>query len=194
MKSICVFCGSVIGDDPAYVEAAAQFGRALAARRLRLIYGGGSVGLMGVLADAALGAGGEVVGVIPRALWDREVGHRGLTDCRIVDTMHERKALLASMSDAFVALPGGVGTLDELFETWTGAQLGIHAKPFGLLNVRGYYDLLMRFLDDVTAHGFVQPEYRVLLMADDKPEALLDRLAKFRPVHAARWTLAKQST
>src|SRR6185503_14872599 len=146
MSRLCVFCGSSPGHDPAYGAAAAQLGRVLAERGIGLVYGGGRVGLMGILADAALAAGGEVIGVIPQALLDREIGHRGLTQLRVVDSMHSRKALMGDLADGFIALPGGIGTLEELFEVWTWAQLGLHRKPCGLLDANGFYAPLVDFL------------------------------------------------
>ena len=173
---ICVFCGSQMGASPRYREAARDFGTLLAGRGLGLVYGGGDVGLMGVLADAVLAAGGHAWGVIPRSLADREVAHAGLTELEIVTSMHERKARMADLADAFVALPGGLGTLDELFEIWTWAQLGIHAKPIGLLNVLGYFDPLLAFLDRTVEEGFVRPEHRATAAVDDDPARLLDRM------------------
>src|SRR5437764_13704653 len=168
MRSVTVFCASSIGHDPAYAAAARAFGALLAREGIALVYGGGHVGLMGQLADAALEAGGHVTGVIPRALWDREIGHRALSDLRVVETMHERKALMASLADAFVALPGGLGTLEEIFEVWTWGQLGIHAKPCGFLDVAGYYAPLLAFLDQAVERGLVRPEYPpVAIVADD---------------------------
>jgi uncharacterized protein (TIGR00730 family) len=185
--AICVFCGSSSGSEPRYAEIAREMGETLARRGIRLVYGGGSVGLMGIMADAALAAGGEVYGVIPRALWEREVGHAGLTDLRVVETMHERKALMADLSDGFVAMPGGLGTMEELFEVWTWGQLGLHEKPYGLLNVAGYYDPLIRFLDHMVEERFVKQEYRDLLVVDPGVEPLLDLLSAARPAPAPRW-------
>src|SRR5919199_3791597 len=177
MRRVCVFCGSSPGADPAYAAAARRLAEVLVRRGIGLVYGGGSVGLMGVLADAALAAGGEVTGVIPRALQAREVGHAALPDLRVVETMHERKALMAELADGFVALPGGLGTLEEFFEVWTWAQLGIHAKPCGVLNVGGYFDPLLAFLDHAVAEGFVRDAYRAMLLVAAEPAPLLDRLA-----------------
>jgi uncharacterized protein (TIGR00730 family) len=174
--SVCVFCGSSTGADPRYAAAAVELGREIARRGWTLVYGGGSVGLMGLAADAALGAGGRVVGVIPRFLYEWEVGHDGLTELEIVETLTERKVRMGDLADAFLALPGGIGTLDELFETLSWAQLGLERKPNGLLNVAGYYDALVAFLDRATAEGFVKPQHRALLRADDRPAALLDAL------------------
>lgn len=176
MQAIGVFCGSSIGVATAYADAARSLGTLLAQRGVTLVYGGGKVGLMGVLADAALTAGGRVIGVIPQALLDREVGHLGLTDLRVVHSMAERKSLMGELSDAFIALPGGIGTLDELFEVWTWTQLGLHDKPCGLLNVAGYFDPLLRFLDHATEQEFLAPSQRALLSVEEVAEALLESL------------------
>ncbi len=181
MKRICVFCGASPGHDPRYAEAARALGRAIAARGLELVYGGGSVGLMGTVADAALAAGARVTGVIPEVLQIRELAHRGLSDLRVVRSMHERKALMAELSDGFVALPGGMGTLEELAEVLTWAQLGLHARPVGLLDVGGYYRPLVAFFDQAVAAGFLRPHHRAILHEDEAPEPLLDRLAAWRP-------------
>lgn len=178
---ICVYCGSHAGTDDAYRDAAFRTGVAIAGAGLAVVTGGGRVGLMGVVADAALGAGGSVFGVIPRALADREVAHEGLTELRIVGSMHERKALMAEMSDAFVALPGGLGTLEEIAEMLTWAQLGLHRKPCALLNVDGYYTQLVGFLDHAAAEGFVRREHRDLLLVEHEPEALPRRLRAWVP-------------
>ncbi len=155
--------------------------------RLRLVYGGGSVGLMGVLADAVLAGGGEVVGVIPRMLWEREVGHRGLTDLRIVANMHERKALMAELADGFIALPGGIGTLEEFFEVWTWAQLGVHRKPCGLLNVAGYFDPMLAMLESMCRRRFLREEHRQMVLVDVDPRRLLERFRTYRPPEVAKW-------
>src|SRR5689334_966041 len=180
LGSICVFCGSSVGKRPEYAIAAAAFGRQLAERGIRVVYGAGNVGLMGVLADAALAAGGNVVGVIPQMLVDRELAHRG-TDLRIVTSMHERKALMAELSDAFVALPGGLGTYEELSEVLTWAQLGIHHKPVGCLNVLGYFDPLARLLDHAVAEGFLRRDQRSALLLAESPEELLTQLMQRVP-------------
>lgn len=193
MRSICVFCGSSSGDDPAYAVAAAEMGRRIARGGRRLVYGGGSVGLMGIVADAALGAGGQVVGVIPQTLVEREVGHRGLTEQHVVDTMHERKALMSELSDAFIALPGGIGTLEEFFEVWTWALLGVHAKPCGMLNAAGYFDPLLEFVNAAVRRGFLRSEYASLVLIDDSPGRLLDRLAQHRPPPVAKWLDRRQT-
>jgi uncharacterized protein (TIGR00730 family) len=177
MNSLCVFCGSRTGTDPAFAAAARAVGSAIGRRGWRLVYGGGGSGLMGEVADAALTAGARSTGVIPAALMQRELGHRGLEELLVVETMHERKRMMAERSDAFVALPGGIGTFEELFEVWTWLQLGYHAKPVGLLNVAGYYDPLLAFLDRSVAQGFVPPAQRALLQVETHADALLDRLA-----------------
>jgi uncharacterized protein (TIGR00730 family) len=176
MKRLCVFCGSSAGGRPEYADAAREFGALMVRRGLGLVYGGGHVGLMGVLADAVLAGGGEVVGVIPQALVDRELAHPGLTELRVVGTMHQRKALMADLADGFAALPGGYGTADELFEILTWAQLGLHARPIGLLNTAGYFDALLAWLDQMVREQFLRPEHRRLLLTADGPAALLDLL------------------
>jgi uncharacterized protein (TIGR00730 family) len=184
--TLCVYCGSRSGDDAAFQSAARDVGRAIGQRGWRLVYGGGRSGLMGSVADAALAAGAEVIGVIPRALMGRELGHRGITELHVVETMHERKHLMAERSDAFIALPGGIGTFEELFEVWTWLQLGYHAKPVGLLNVAGYYDALLAFLGESVARGFVPPAQHALLQVSANPQALLDLIAGLaRPAAAA---------
>ena len=187
ISTVCVFCGSSAGAGDAYEAAARSFAREAVRRGIRLVYGGASVGLMGALADAALDAGGEVVGVIPRALVDREIAHRGLTELRVVATMHERKATMAELADAFVALPGGLGTLEELFEILTWSQLGIHRKPVGVLNVAGYYDPLVALLDHAVAGGFVPAQSRGLVIVDEDPARLLDRMAAHEPSSGPAW-------
>lgn len=181
MKAVCVFCGSSSGIDPAYSEAAQTMGSALARAGLRLIYGGGKVGLMGSVADAALSAGGQVVGVIPRALAESEISHQGLSELHLVETMHERKARMAQLADAFIALPGGAGTLEEIFEQWTWAQLGVHDKPCGFLNVKGYFDPLLEMIRRMTAQQFMWPEYASMLVVETEPERLLAQFAAYRP-------------
>ena len=180
-RSICVFCGSRPGARPEYLACARRLGEVLASRGLRLVYGGSTVGLMGALADAALARGGEVVGVIPRSLVEREIAHLGLTELRVVGTMHERKALMAHLSDAFVALPGGFGTWDELFEIVTWAQLGLHHKPAGLLNVAGYFEPMLEMVRRAVAEGFIAPENEALLRSADEPELLVDLLLGSAP-------------
>ena len=187
MKRVCVFCGSRNGTRDQYVAAARRTGEALARRGIGLVYGGGGIGLMGVLADAAVSAGGDVVGVIPEALMAREVAHRGLTDLRVVASMHERKALMAELADAFVALPGGFGTLEEFCEALTWAQLGIHRKPCGLLNVEGFFDPLLSLFDHAVRERFVSPDHRSLVVVEEDPERLLDALSRWEPPALERW-------
>ncbi len=187
MKSIAVFCGSSLGINKLYEEAAVATGRTLAREGLRVVYGGGKVGLMGVVADSALAAGGEVIGVITRSLMEREVGHRGLSDLRIVETMHERKKLMADLSDAFLALPGGAGTLDEIFEQWTWSQLEIHEKPCGVLNVAGYFDPLRAMVEHTVAEGFTKPTFAAMLAIDSDLERLLDGFRKYRRPNVHKW-------
>ena len=193
IRSVCVFCGSNAGNDPRFAAAARDFGALLATEGIALVYGGGSVGLMGVVADAVLANGGKAIGVIPRALWDREVGHRNLTELHIVETMHERKAMMASLADAFVALPGGLGTLEEIFEVWTWAQLGIHAKPVGFLDAEGFYGPLLEFLDRAVDAGFVRAQHRAVAIVDADPAALLRRLAGYEPPRVQKWIDASES-
>lgn len=176
MKRLCVFCGSSVGAPPRYAEEARVLGRLLVRRGWGLVFGGGHIGLMGVLADAVLQAEGEAVGVIPQALVDRELAHPGVTDLRIVGSMHERKALMADLSQAFVALPGGYGTADEFFEMLTWAQLKIHAKPIGLLNTGDFFDPLLAWIDRAVADGFIKPAYRQLIKVENEVERLLDRV------------------
>jgi uncharacterized protein (TIGR00730 family) len=193
MRRVCVFCGSSPGRKPAYLEAARAMGRALARRGIGLVYGGGHVGLMGAVADAALAAGGEVVGVIPRGLQLRELAHEGLTTLHVVGSMHERKARMAELAEGFVALPGGMGTLEELAEILTWAQLGLHARPCGLLDVAGYYDPLVAFLDRAVAEGFVRPDHRRLLVVAQDPDALLDAFAAWQPPSVEKWIDTRSS-
>jgi uncharacterized protein (TIGR00730 family) len=176
VKSIGVFCGSSAGSDPVYTRAAWQMGGMLAKRGITLVYGGAQIGLMGSVADAALSAGGKVMGVIPQLLMAKELGHHDLTELQVVQTMAERKDRIMELSDAFIAMPGSIGTLDELFEVWTATQLGLQAKPCGLLNTAGYFDQLLAFLDRVVADGFMRPQHRALLRVADTPEALLAAL------------------
>lgn len=176
MRSICVFCGSSPGNRPEYMDLARDTGRLIAERQLTLVYGGGKVGLMGALADAALAAGGRVIGIIPQMLMDREVGHPGLTELRIVSSLSERKFVMGVMADAFLSLPGGIGTLDELFEAWSWFQLGLHKKPSGLLNFQGYYDHFVQFLDLAVSEGFQQPRHRAALLVGTEVGPLLDQL------------------
>lgn len=187
MRRVCVFCGSSPGRDPRYVAAAREMALALVARGEGLVFGGGSVGLMGVLADALLAAGGEALGVIPHGLLAREIAHRSLTEMRVVPSMHARKALMAELSDAFVALPGGFGTFEELLEMVTWAQLGIHRKPIGLLNVAGYYDSLIALVDHAVREGFVPPGNRGLILVDGEPGPLLERLSAYQSPARPEW-------
>lgn len=187
MKRICVFCGSSSGSRPEYRAAAEEMGEELVRSNIGLVYGGGNVGLMGVLADAVLGAGGEVIGVIPENLMAREVGHNGLTKLHVVRSMHERKALMADLSDAFVAMPGGYGTLEEFCEVVTWAQLGLHAKPCGVLNVLGYYSPLLAMFDHAVEERFLKPENRGLVLARDSVVGLLGALEEWRPVRVEKW-------
>ncbi|HEY7379061.1 MAG TPA: TIGR00730 family Rossman fold protein [Steroidobacteraceae bacterium] len=187
MKRLCVFAGSSRGAREEYAEAAERLARELVKRRYGLVYGGGKVGMMGVLADATLAAGGEVIGVIPKALLEKEVAHGGLTELRVVASMHERKAMMAELSEGFIALPGGLGTLEEFFEVLTWAQLGLHPKPCGLLNVSGYYDRLLDFLDLTVEERFVKSQHRALVLISTSPADLLDRLAAYRPPHVEKW-------
>jgi uncharacterized protein (TIGR00730 family) len=187
LSAICVYCASSPGSDPAFDTVAASFGRLLAERQLGLVYGGGHVGLMGVLADAALAAGGSVHGVITRALQDKEVAHQRLTAMTVVETMHERKAAMADLADGFVMLPGGFGTLDEFFEVVTWTQLGIHSKPCGILNVNGFFDPLLVFIDGAARERLVRPEHRDMLIVETDPAAILDRLGSAVPVAVDKW-------
>ena len=187
MKRICVFCGSSPGVRPEYAEAARAMGAALAQRGMGLVYGGGRVGLMGIVADAVMQAGGEAVGVIPEALMRREVGHASLTELHVVASMHERKALMADLSDGFIAMPGGYGTFEEFCEVITWSQLGIHPKPCGLLNVAGYYDAMLAMFDHGVAEGFIRPQHRALVLTEADPAALLERMRGFAPPDTEKW-------
>jgi uncharacterized protein (TIGR00730 family) len=187
MSRLCVFCGSSPGRRPAYAAAARLLGSTLAARNIGMVYGGGNVGLMGLVADAALDAGGEVIGVIPRALVDRELAHRRLSSLRVVETMHERKQLMHDLSDGFIALPGGFGTLDELFEALTWAQLGMHQKPCGLLDVDNFWEPLWQLVERQTAEDFVRPHHKKLLLRADHPDQLLAQFAAFVPGELPKW-------
>ncbi|MBD9515673.1 TIGR00730 family Rossman fold protein [Pseudomonas sp. PDM22] len=187
LRSICVFCGASPGATPIYQEAAEALGRHLAENGIQLVYGGGAVGLMGLVANAALAAGGEVIGIIPQSLKDAEVGHSGLTRLEVVDGMHARKARMAELSDAFIALPGGLGTLEELFEVWTWGQLGYHAKPLGLLEVNGFFDPLLTFLDHLVQERFVRQPHRDMLQRAASPAELVSALADWKPLAAPKW-------
>lgn len=187
IRSLCVFCGSNMGSHPAYREAAVALGRLIVEQNLRLVYGGGNVGLMGVAADTVLEGGGEAVGVIPGFLKEKEVAHLGLSELHVVVTMHERKALMADLADAFVALPGGFGTFDELCEILTWTQLRIQTKPCGLLNVRGYFNGLLAQLDHAVKEGFLQSGHRASLVTEEDPAALLQALRRVPPVEGEKW-------
>jgi uncharacterized protein (TIGR00730 family) len=187
MNRVCVFCGSSSGAAAEYTRAAAETGETLVRRGLGLVYGGGRVGLMGVVADAVLRAGGSAIGVITQSLVDREVAHTGLTELHIVRTMHERKALMASLADAFLVLPGGIGTLEEFFEVWTWGQLGDHAKPCGLVNVAGYFDRLIGFVDHAVSEQFLRPKHRGMLIVGDTADAVLTEFAAYEPPTVTKW-------
>ena len=187
IRSVCVYCGSNSGRSPAIAEAARSVGRILGGRGLRLVYGGGNVGLMGIVADAALEAGGEVYGVIPAALADRELAHAELTELYVVESMHRRKAKMAELADAFIALPGGIGTLDELFEIWTWGQLAFHKKPIGLLVVGGFYAPLLQFLDGQVEHGFLRAEHRAMLQVATDCEELFMLLSSYHSQNSEKW-------
>jgi uncharacterized protein (TIGR00730 family) len=193
VKSVCVFCGSHPGDDPAYEAAARELGETLAEAGIELVYGGGHVGLMGSVADAALVAGGQVTGVMPKAFVDREIAHTGLTRLHVVGSMHERKATMSELSEGFVALPGGTGTLEEFFEVLTWAQLGDHGKPCGLLNVVGYYDPLMAVFDHMTNRGFLSQTHRAMVLVETDPTALLRRFEDYNPPATVKWIDAAET-
>ena len=192
-RRVCVYCGSSAGILPEYRTAAEALGRRLVARGCGLVYGGGSVGLMGVIADAVLAAGGEVQGVIPQSLATRELLHTGVEPMHIVESMHARKALMAELSDAFIAMPGGYGTIEELFEVITWAQLGLHAKPIGLLNVAGFFDPLVQLVDHAVAEGFIKAGHRELIVVESEPERLLERLETHRPPAVPKWIRLEQT-
>lgn len=187
MKRICVFCGSSAGSDPAYRACAEELGAELVRRNIGLVYGGGDVGLMGATADAVLKAGGEATGVIPEHLMNREIGHRQLTKLHVVRSMHERKALMADLSDAFIALPGGFGTLEEFCEVLTWSQLGLHEKPCGIVNVKGYYTPLLLMLDHAVEEKFLKPQNRALVLSCETPTELLEAFEQWRPIHVEKW-------
>jgi len=193
LRSVCVFCGSRAGRRPEYEQAAVALGRRLAQDGIRLIYGGGGTGLMGTLATTVMEAGGAVVGVIPEPLATKEVAHGGVTEMRVVPSMHARKALMAELADAFIALPGGLGTLEEILEILTWAQLGIHAKPIGLLNTAGYFDALIALVEHAIGEGFIHPDQRALFIDAPTPDALLPRLAEHRPPAAFQWVSREQT-
>ncbi|HWX54419.1 MAG TPA: TIGR00730 family Rossman fold protein [Verrucomicrobiae bacterium] len=188
LRKVCVFCGSTPGARPAYAEAAQRLGRLLAERKISMVFGGGRVGLMGIAADAVLSQGGEVIGVIPDSLERREIGHHGVTKLHVVESMHQRKALMADLSDAFIALPGGYGTLEEFAEIVTWSQLGIQSKPCGLLNVDGYWNGLLEFLDHAVTEQFLRPENRKLVLVAETPEQMLERISAWKPPeHIEKW-------
>ena len=191
LKRICVYCGSGVGARDGYAEAARALGRALVERGLGLVFGGGRIGMMGVLAETVLRAGGEAIGVIPKDLMDKGLGLSSVTSLRVVETMHARKALMAELADAFIALPGGFGTAEEFFEALTWAQLGLHTKPCGLLNVRGYFDHLIQFIDHAVQQEFIDSAHRALLLIDESPEGLLAQFAAWRPpaINKAAWAM-----
>lgn len=193
VRRLCVFCGSSAGDRPEYRAAAEALGKHLAERRISLVYGGGRVGLMGTLADACLKSGGEVIGVIPQALIDKELGHGGCTELFVVPSMHERKAKMAELADAFVALPGGIGTFEELFEVWTWNQLGFLRKPCGLLNVAGFFDKLLAFVEHATDEGFMRVEHLQMLQRAETPDLLFDQLVKYEPPDVEKWLRREQT-
>ena len=192
MKRVCVFCGSSPGVNGDYLKSARDMGQLLAMRGITTVYGGASVGIMGAVADGALDAGGKVIGVIPEALVSRELAHHGLHELKVVSTMHQRKAMMSDLSDGFISLPGGIGTLEELFEVFSWAQLGIHRKPCALLNAAGYYDRLLDFLDYAVSQGFVGLNQRELLLVEEDPEALLGRMESYQPPVRDRWMGRRQ--
>ena len=187
MKRICVYCGSNPGKSAEFLESARSLARELVQREICLVYGGASVGIMGEIADTVLAGGGEVIGVIPQALVDKEVSHAGLTELKIVDSMHERKEIMADISEGFIALPGGLGTIEEIFEVLTWAQLGFHKKPCALLNVKGYYDKLTQFLNHAVAEGFIANPHREMLLVEDEPHRLLEIMAAYNAPAVDKW-------
>lgn len=193
INSICIYCGSSPGRLEAYGSTAGALAKSLVSRNIRLVYGGAGIGIMGIVADQVLKLGGQVVGVIPKALAHKEVAHKNLTQLHVTQSMHERKLLMADLSDGFIALPGGIGTLEELFEIWTWAQLGFHQKPCGLLNVEGYYDSLITFLDHVLAEQFVKKHHHSMLIVETHPDTLLDRYVNYQPPVVRHW-VGKEET
>jgi uncharacterized protein (TIGR00730 family) len=187
MRRLCVFCGSSTGNQRAYSDAAEALGALLAERGIGLVYGGGNVGLMGVIADAVMAGGGQVIGVIPQSLANREIAHTGITELRVVDSMHARKAMMAELADAFIAMPGGVGTFEEFFEVVTWTQLGLHRKPCGLLNVSGFYAPLAAFIDQAVTEGFIKPVHRAAIVVDSDPVRLLDTLGTIKLPDVPKW-------
>lgn len=193
IKNICVYCGSRSGRLEAYASAARELAETLVKRDIGLVYGGASIGIMGTVADHVLRLGGRVIGVIPRALAHKEVAHDNLTELHVTGSMHERKMMMAELADGFIALPGGIGTLEELFEIWTWAQLGFHNKPCGLLNTEGYYDALVQFMDHVLAEQFVKPQHHAMLIVESEPDRLLERYVRYQPPAVTHW-LGKEET
>jgi uncharacterized protein (TIGR00730 family) len=193
LRTVCIFCAANPGVHPLYAERARDMGRFLAGSGRRLVFGGGRTGLMGALAEGALGAGGEVIGIMPKHLVDREVAHTGLTELHVVSSMHERKALLAELSDGFLAMPGGLGTMEELFEIWTWGQLGLHRKPYGLLEMNGFFAPLLAFIDHAVGEGFIQQLNRDLLVVDEDPAALIARMEAVVPPKLARWMTREET-
>ncbi|MEP6925327.1 MAG: TIGR00730 family Rossman fold protein [Pyrinomonadaceae bacterium] len=187
MKGIAVFCGSNSGFRAEYRQAAKKLARQLFERNIRLVYGGGNIGSMGIIADEVMNAGGEVIGIIPDSLDRREVGHRGITELKVVGSMHERKAMMAELADGFIAMPGGIGTFEEFFEIVTWAQLGFHEKPCGLLNIAGYYDGLLALCDNAVNEGFLRPVHRRLILDDSESESLLDKMTNYKPEAVEKW-------
>ena len=193
MRTVCVFCGSSPGADPRFLDAATALGRSIAATSRALVYGGAKVGLMGALADAVLSGGGKVIGVIPQALFDKEVAHRGLSELHVVASMHERKMMMASFADAFLMMPGGLGTLEEFFEVWTWAQLGLHQKPLGMFGPAQFFAPLLAYLDGLVAQKFVRAAHRNMVIADEDPGILLERLAAQQPPSVPKWILPTET-
>jgi uncharacterized protein (TIGR00730 family) len=193
LQTVCVFCAANPGNDPVYQREARDFGALLAREGRRVVFGGGRTGLMGALAEGALASGGNIVGVMPRHLVDREVAHTGLTELHVVGSMHERKTMLSQLADGFVAMPGGIGTLEELFEIWTWGQLGLHRKPYGLLNIGGFFDPLLAFLDHAVRDGFIGAESRGMLAVDSDPRALLTRMEAMEPPRVRQWITESSS-
>lgn len=192
MKSITVFCGSNSGFRTEYAEAAKNLARCFVEQNIQLVYGGGNVGLMGIIADEVMGAGGAVVGIIPDSLDQKEVGHRGITELRVVESMHERKAQMAELADGFIAMPGGIGTFEEFFEILTWAQLGFHDKPCAILNIAGYYDGLLALCDNAVSEGFLRPAHRQLILEASDPETLLEKMRNLKPIQVEKWIDEKE--
>lgn len=193
MNKVCIFCGALKGKNPIYAEAAKQLGKVLAENNLGLVYGGGNVGLMGIVANSVMANGGTVIGVIPRALEQKELGHKGITELRVVETMHERKSMMAELSDAFIAMPGGFGTFEEFFEVTTWLQLGAHKKPCGILNAGGFYSHLLTFIEHASNEGFITPEDLQLIVVEEEPGALIDGLKNFVPRQSTKWLALEQT-